>query len=298
MIIKESKYKFKRNSYIDKNKLSEKLSCQSNDVTELNKVTINKHLPKILIFDIETAPMMAYVWSRWKQNISLDQTISEWFMLCWSAKWLYSNEIMGDVLTSQEALAQDDSRICKSLWKLIDEADIVVAYNGKKADIPWMNTRFIVHSMSPPKPYFMIDPCEVAKKKFGFSSNKLDALAGYFGIPHKMDTDFNLWKGCMQGDKECLNYMLKYNKKDSAILEEVYLKMRPWISNHPNISNFCDDTNTSCSHCGSDNIEELKGKYYYTTVNKYQLYRCKDCGTIFRSRKAVPSKVKSVPVCK
>ena len=69
---------------------------------------------------------------------------------------------------SQEALAQDDSRICKSLWKLIDEADIVVAYNGKKADIPWMNTRFIVHSMNPPKPYFIIDPCEVAKKKLLF----------------------------------------------------------------------------------------------------------------------------------
>ena len=45
--------------------------------------------PKILLFDVETAPMRAYVWGRWKQNISLNETISEWYMLCWSAKWLY-----------------------------------------------------------------------------------------------------------------------------------------------------------------------------------------------------------------
>ena len=35
------------------------------------------HNPKILILDIETAPLKAYVWSRWKQNIYLEQTISE-----------------------------------------------------------------------------------------------------------------------------------------------------------------------------------------------------------------------------
>ena len=38
MIIKESKYKFKRNSYIDKNKLSERLNCQSNNVKKITTV--------------------------------------------------------------------------------------------------------------------------------------------------------------------------------------------------------------------------------------------------------------------
>lgn len=34
--------------------------------------TEGKRLPKILIFDIETAPVKAYVWKTWKENISLD----------------------------------------------------------------------------------------------------------------------------------------------------------------------------------------------------------------------------------
>ena len=85
----------------------------------------NKAFPKILLFDVETAPMRAYVWGRWKQNISLNETISEWYMLCWSAKWLYSNTVMHDKLTSVEAINQNDKRIVTNLWKLIDEADIV-----------------------------------------------------------------------------------------------------------------------------------------------------------------------------
>ena len=84
--------------------------------------------PKILLFDVETAPMRAYVWGRWKQNISLNETISEWYILCWSAKWLYSNTIMYDKLTSEEAINQNDKRIVTNLWKLVDEADIVIAY--------------------------------------------------------------------------------------------------------------------------------------------------------------------------
>ena len=43
---------------------------------------------------------------------------------------------------------------------------------------------------------------EVAKKNFGFSSNKLDALAGYFGIEHKLGTDFKLWKDARNGDED------------------------------------------------------------------------------------------------
>lgn len=243
-----------------------------------------KKFPKILIYDTETAPMRAFVWRRWKENISLDQTISEWFMLAWSAKWLYSGEVMGDRLTGQEALQEDDSRIMKSLWELIDEADIVIAHNAKKADIPWMNTRFILNGLNPPKPYYVIDTLDVAKKQFGFSSNKLDALAGYFNIEHKMDTDFNLWKRCLDGDDQALQYMSDYNKKDTAILEEVYLRIRPWIKSHPNVGNYFESVEPICSYCGSDDLEEIPGQYYYTSVSKYKLYRCRHCGGVVRGR--------------
>ena len=90
----------------------------------------------------------------------------------------------------------------------------------------------------------------------------------------------------MEGDKEALNYMLKYNKKDVTILEEIYLKLRPWIKNHPNMGNLAGDKE-ACASCGSSNISLIKGKYYYTNVSKYPLYRCKDCGAISRGRHSI-----------
>lgn len=282
--------------------LSKKFKCSPKTIVEAKKIvrgeftTSNTYTstPKILMFDVETAPMQAYVWGRWKQNISLDATISEWFMICWSAKWLYSSEIISDVLTSEEAINEDDSRIVKHLWELINEADVICAYNGKHADVKWMNSRFIVHNLQPPKPYFIIDPCDTARKNFGFSSNKLDALAGYFGIPHKMETNFQLWKDCLAGDSVALNYMSTYCSQDIKILEEVYLKLRPWIKNHPNIANLESTEENICSFCSSNNIEPIKNKYYYTSVGKYPLYRCKCCGGISRGRHSLNNNTKLV----
>lgn len=243
----------------------------------------NSNSPKILIFDIETAPMTAYVWKMWKENVHLDQLISDWFVICWSAKWLGSNEVLGECLTPEEMFKQDDSRIVQTLWKLFDECDILIAHNGKKFDTPRMNARFIINGLRPPSFYRQIDTCEIARKQFGFSSNKLDALATYFGFNHKLDTSFELWEKCMRGDQEALNYMLKYNKQDVILLEQVYIKLRPWIPNHPNI-NIINSTNNKCNNCGG-NLIKLPNKYYYTNCYKYQLYRCSDCGTTIKGEK-------------
>lgn len=259
----------------------------------------SRRFPKVLIFDIETAPMKAYVWQRWKENISLEQTISEWFVICWSAKWLYAEDVMSGCLTPEEALREDDKRIVADLWKLFDAADIIVAHNGDRFDIPKMNSRFLVNGLMPPSSYFSIDTLTVAKKTFGFSSNKLDALAGYFGIPHKLDTSFELWRDCLAGDQEALDYMVEYNKKDVEILEDVYLRLRPYIKNHPNISNLTD--RVCCCSCGSEVIEPIPNKFYYTAVSKFQLYRCKHCGAVFRGRQNLAtkeSKVQFVSACR
>lgn len=285
-----------------KGPLSRRFKCSQETIVEARRIVRNEKLtknPKILIFDLETAPMSAYVWGRWNQNVSLNATISEWFVLCWSAKWLYSDYIMSDKLTSTEAIEEDDSRIMNSLWTLIDQADIIIAHNAKRADVKWMNTRFVLNGLVPPKPYHIIDTLEVAKREFKFSSNKLDALAGYFGIEHKMDTDFNLWKRCLKGDAEALNYMCEYNKKDVEILENVYLNIRPWIKNHPNVGNVSECSDNRCTYCNSKHITEIKDKYYFTSIGKYKLYRCDYCGGVSRGRENLNrKKVKVTSVLK
>ena len=280
---------FRRKSYLvimGAKKVSNIYDVSVEDVIEARKIyhREKKKIKKanILIFDIETAPLKAYIWSRWKQNIYLDQTISEWFMICWSAKWLDSEEVFSECLTPDEIKEEKDNRIVKQLWSLIDQADIVIAHNGKRFDVPKINSRFIMAGLPPTSTYIQIDTKEVAVKQFGFSSNKLDALAGYFNIEHKDDTNFELWADCMKGNQEALDYMESYNRKDVVILEKVYLKLRPWIKNHPNIGLYQEKDNMICPTCGSKDLKE-DGSFYYTSANKYKVMRC-SCGAISRVR--------------
>ena len=71
-----------------------------------------------------------------------------------------------------------------------------------------------------------------------------------------------------------------YTWNDVRLLEEVYLEIRPWIKPHPNIGVHCDGS--VCPNCGSEDIED-NGKYYTTNTNKYQSFRCNNCGALSRS---------------
>lgn len=242
---------------------------------------------KILIVDIETSPIRAYTWGLWQQNIYLDQIISNWFMLTWSAKWLGQEEIMSAKLTPGEVILEDDRRIVVRLWKLLDECDILVAHNGNSFDIPKMNSRFLVHGLNPPSPYKQVDTKVIAKNQFGFSSNKLQALAEIFGYEGKFDTDFDLWAGCMQGDPESLAYMEEYNKQDVLVLENVYLKLRKYAKGHPNLDLYVDQEEATCPHCGSKHLHLMEDKYFYTQAVRYNTFRCEDCGAVSRSKVGV-----------
>ena len=75
---------------------------------------------KILIFDIETAPMEVYVWGLYKQRIPINNVIKDWSLLSWSAKWLCDSEIMGMHVTPKEAIRRQDESIILQLWNLFE----------------------------------------------------------------------------------------------------------------------------------------------------------------------------------
>jgi hypothetical protein len=205
-------------------------------------------------------------------------------MLTWSAKWLFEDKIMSARLKPSEAKEQDDERITKKIWKLLNEADVVIAHNAKKFDIKRLNTRFLAHGLGEPMPYKVIDTLTHARKKFNISSNKLDYIGTFLGVGNKVDTGgFELWRRCMQGEKAALKEMEVYNIQDVKLLEDVYLKLRPYISPHPNLGLYIEDNIQSCPSCGSEALK-WSGQYA-TNVNLYLAFRCNDCQSVGRSRK-------------
>lgn len=220
---------------------------------------------------------MAYVWGAWKQNVGLNMDINpEGYIMSIAYKWLDEEPVH-----YLENRTEDDKHIATQFASVLNEADFVVAHNGKKFDIPVMNTRFVVNGIKPPSPYKIIDTLTIAKKEMRFRRNSLAHLAEVLKCNHKKLTHskfagFDLWSECMKGNKEAWAEMELYNRYDVIVLEEVYKKLRPYYSNHPNITTGSDDTVMCCPKCGSDDL--YKRGFFFTNKGKYQRYSCNSCG--------------------
>lgn len=243
-----------------------------------------KKLPSVLIFDVETLPMEVFVWGLYKQRISHENIIQDWVMCSWSAKWLFDSGMMSDVLTPKEAVNRDDMRIMRSLWKLVEQADVVIAHNGLRFDVRRMNARFFMNGLRRPSPYQVIDTLKQAQRAFAFASHRLDYLGKLIANKGKIDTDFDLWKRCVAGDEEALKYMETYNREDVALLEDVYVEMRGWMVSHPNLSLYAEVDEPVCPTCLSRELEDCGD--YGTAASLFSSRRCKQCGSIMRLRKS------------
>ena len=244
--------------------------------------------PRILIFDIEIAPALAYVWGAYQQFVQPEAIKEDYFVICWAAKWLGSDDVLSATVTPDEARACDDGRVVGIMWDLLETADIVVAHNAKKFDVKKVNWRLRLNSYPPPLPYRVVDTLAEVRKHFGATSNKLDYINKQLGRTRKLKTSFDLWVRCKHGEQQALDDMIAYNVIDIVALEETYLDIRPWMTNHPNHALYSDSDVSVCSACGSSEIEYLS-KRVTTSANAYRAYRCK-CGNVGRNKIAITTK--------
>ena len=209
----------------------------------------------------------------------------EQIVLCFSYKWLGEKEIhfvYGN--------GKDDDKVMKKLWKLFDEADATVAHNNRRFDRRKSNSRFAVLGLGPPSPYIIIDTLLIARKHFGFRSNKLGDLCEMlgFGGKHK-HYGIELWFDFMGengrgGRKRALKEMKLYNDIDVKLLERLYLFFRPWESVQINMGLYDREANV-CPYCASTRLRK-KG-VRQTLSGQKQKWWCNDCKANSESRIAV-----------
>lgn len=225
---------------------------------------------KTLLIDIETTPNLAHVWDLWNQNVSINQLQVPSEMMCFSAQWL---EVGTTYFYSGHELGR--KTIVTEAHRLLDTADAVVHYNGKRFDVPHLNREFLQAGLLPPSPYKQIDLCDVVKKVFRFPSNKLDYVLRALGLEGKVSHyGHELWVRCMAGDEEAWDLMRDYNVRDVRALAELYAILLPWIPGHPSHGAF--EGADRCPACGGASL--TKQGFAYTAVSRYQRFRCDDCG--------------------
>lgn len=244
-----------------------------------SKTGTSKGSPKVLFIDIETTPNLAHVWSLWKQNVGLNQLLEPTEMLCFAAKWQGGKRVhfFSQHKDGQEAMVE-------KAWGLLDEADVVVHYNGKRFDVPHLNREFLLAGLEPPSPYQQVDLLDTVKKRFRFPSMKLAYVSEALGLGGKVKHEgHELWLKCMAGDRQAWSRMKAYNVQDVILLEDLYGRLGAWVYGHPTTPLFEEDPSGSlkCPFCGSEEVQ--RRGYAYTKVSRYRRYHCQDCGKWSRS---------------
>lgn len=166
----------------------------------------------------------------------------------------------------------------EEVWNVLDSANIICAHHGDAFDLKKLNARFIYHGLNAPSYYETIDTKKVASKYFKFDSNSLNNLGVYLGEGKKIENGgFELWVKCIAGDKDAWNRMKDYNKQDVALLERIYLRLRPFMSNHPNLNSITENAGENCPSCSSEDL--IKRGFQPTKSGRKQRYQCNDCGS-------------------
>ena len=241
-----------------------------------------------LFYDLETSYIISKNWGIWESNaIGAGKGVLEDFqILCFAYKWSGDKKtyVVGqDDFPDYVPGVNNDYNVVEYLWNLFNIAEITCAHNGNSFDYKKSTARFIYHGFEPPSPTVQIDTKLVARRHFGFTSNKLDDLAAHFGIEGKLDAGgIETWDGCLAGDPKAWKTMKTYNVRDVIVLEKVYEKMMPWQQTHPNLANI-EGRPDACPKCASEEGMTAQGTRY-TKTGQYQKWRCKSCHSYVSSR--------------
>lgn len=234
--------------------------------------------PKIIVWDIETSHITVRNWSLWDKYTAHDNITEDWYMICAAYKELGKKRVSAvSVLDDPSRFdidPRDDYHVVEHMHEVLSGADAIIHHYGDAFDIKKFNARAIYHGFEPLPSIVQIDTVKMAKSKFKFTSNKLDYLGEYLGVGRKIPTDNALWVGCEEGNKASVRAMVKYNKQDVLLLEDVYNILAPHCVSKLNMNHFTEDR--VCPSCGDNNLTRHKRRL--TRAGAMVQMQCQSCG--------------------
>ena len=182
---------------------------------------IKKLSKKILFIDIETSLLEARVFRTGQQQVNAHQLKSTTKILTVAGGTLYDllthgEEGMWSCSNHRSSTFKkdplDDEEVLAAVWEELDKAEVVVAHNAR-FDSDWLKGRFLELGWQLPSPYFLF--CTYRNlTPFNLTSKKLDQLSQTLIGSKKIETNFDLWMRCSDGDKKAFEQMEDYNVGD------------------------------------------------------------------------------------
>ena len=168
------------------------------------------------------------------------------------------------------------------------------ASHNSKFDIKFLQSRLLVHKLhladSKWKTFF--DTCITSWKKFKIGG-KLKVIARALNCDNQKDElPLSVWQrshciGYEPYFSDAIREMSEYCKQDVRTLYDIAQPMFPYVKHLPSFQAITGKAGVYCpvANCGSENIEY--SGIDPTKSGAYLQYRCKDCGTIFRTTQEI-----------
>lgn len=116
----------------------------------------------------------------------------------------------------------DDREIAEEVYRILGNGGIAYAHNGDRFDVPWLRTVALKYGLQMPR-IKLIDPCQIAWKKYRLGRNSLEVVAQFLGLEQsKLHLGADVWRGALMDDDEgCWDLLVKRCASDVDLLNAV-----------------------------------------------------------------------------
>lgn len=228
-------------------------------------------MEKGLLFDIESANLNA----------------NYGFVFCVCYKWHGTSKVHTITIRDFEKFKSDptcDKEVVKAFQKVVAEADYMVGHYSTRFDLPFLNTRALMHKLKPFAVIPHVDTWKISKYKLKLNSNRLDTLSRI--IPSMNERELKtvieprMWVRAQSGHVPSIKYIEEHCVADVKVLDQVYTSIRPYCGDHPSVALMREQV--GCSVCGSTHTQ--RRGYHITNKTKKRRMQCVDCGHWFTAK--------------
>jgi DNA polymerase elongation subunit (family B) len=228
-----------------------------------------------LFYDIETAPLKAYIWQLGKQVVrhnQLDKKFAQWGVICITYCFNDGKKAQSIDWGYEE---QDTSRVIEEFGEVIKSAHHIIGKNNRRFDDKMLNAARMLNGLSG-MPLWMKDTDDLERQMrryFRLPSYSLDYISGQCGLGGKIKMEFQDWVDIVEkssNGEKALAKMIKYGKKDVEDTRTLWYKLEEHFE--PKYNAYLP----GCAACGS--FLRKKSGFYYTANGRIQRYTCLHCG--------------------
>jgi len=162
---------------------------------------------------------------------------------------------------------EPDARLLKFVHKVLTEdADIIVSWYGKEYDRKFLNSRMLMVGLPPLPPLNSehVDLYFTARGNLKLHANRLQSVSEALGCPYsKTPVRADIWRMAMREDPQAMRYIIDHCKRDVDILVWCYMKLRPFVRQHPYVadrrcSSRAAESATSCAEHRADHARRMR----------------------------------------